>query len=298
MSKPISPRLARMLASDIDLYVADTYEFYLYNAGIILRYTNGDADIRGNGKLYSAGGIQIGPYFDAAGNRSAARWERGIGVDTLEFEVLPGAAMIAGVPFLTAVQQGVFDGADLIKNRWFMPTYGDTRCGPINIFSGRVADVIPSRSKAVFSINSYMELLDQNFPRNLFQAGCVNNLGDTSCGVNLPALGVPLTVTTSTLTVIGTTIAVAPAGQFNQGKILFTSGALSGLSRTVKLATAGAPGSVELLFPLPVAAAPGDGFTIYPGCDKSYAGANGCAKFSNQARFRGEDKIPIVETAV
>lgn len=297
MSKPISPRLSALLAADADLFIADVYDFTLVGGGT-LRYTNADADLTVNGKLYSAGGIKFGPYFDTEGNRGGGRWALGVEVDSIMFDVMPGEATIAGAPFLTACQQGVFDGATLKKQRLFMPTFGDTRRGPVTIFLGRVAEVDCGRSKATFTVNSHLELLDQTFPRNMYQAGCVNNLGDTACGVNLAALAVACTVTTATVSQINANLAVAPAGQFNQGKVTFTSGDLNGLSRTVKLATAGAPGAITMLFPFPSAPAPGDTFNIFPGCDKTYSGTNGCAKFTNQARWRGEDKIPIVETAI
>lgn len=298
MPKPISPRLLSMLQIDKDLFAADTYEFTLIGGGV-LRYTNGDTTIIGNGKTYSAGGIQIGPYFDSAGNRGRARWVLGTEVDTQIFDVIPGSAQVNSQAFLIACEQGAFDGAVLIKQRWFMPTYGDTRLGPITLFVGKVAEVDVGRSKATFMVNSYLELLDQNFPRNLYQAGCVNNLGDSPCGVNLTALAVAcVALAGSTAGIISANLAVAPTGQFNQGKVTFTSGALNGLSRTVKLGTAGAPGSISLLLPLPAAPANGDTFNIFPGCDKTYAGSNGCAKFANQARWRGEDLIPVAETAV
>jgi len=254
MTKPISPRLSALLASDSDLFIADVYEFTLIG-GTVSRYTNADRDLTVNGKVYSAGGIQIGPYFDINGN--------------------------------------------LKKQRIFLPTFGDTRRGPVTLFTGRVAEVDVGRSKATFTINDFMELLDQDFPRNLYQAGCVNNLGDTACGVNLNALAVACTdAGGSTVSTINANLAVAPTGQFNQGKVTFTSGVLNGVSRSVKLATAGAPGVITLLMSLPSAPTIGDTFNIYPGCDKTFAGTNGCPKFANTARWRGEDRIPIVETAI
>jgi len=297
MSKPISPRLEVLLGTDADLFRADLYEFTLIGGGV-LRYTNADADITMNGKLFSAGGIQIGPYFDTQGNRGYSRWAVGTSVDTTMLDIIPGAATVGGQPFKVACQQGVFDGATLKKQRVFMPTFGDTRRGPITMFVGRVAEADVGRSKITMIINSHLELLDQVFPRNLYQAGCVNNLGDTACGVNLAALAVACTITGGTAQSLQANLAVAPTGKFNQGKVVFTSGVLSGMSRTVKLATAGAPGTITLLLPFPSAPAVADTFNIYPGCDKTYAGTNGCAKFANQARWRAEPLIPIVETAI
>lgn len=298
MSKPMSPLLSAMLASDRDMFIADAYQFTLVNGGV-LRYTNADQDITVNGSVYSAGVASIGPFVDIAGNRSRTSQQLGAGSGQLQFEIIPGEALVNGQPLLAAVQQGAFDGALIKKMRLFMPTFGDTRRGPIVMFSGRVAEAVAGRSKAVFNCSDWRELLDQQFPRNLFQAGCVNNLGDTPCGVNLAALAVGCTVASgTTLTDILANLTVSPTGNFNQGKVTFTSGPLDGLSRTVKLATAGTPGTINLLMPLPSLPDAGDTFDIYPGCDKTYAGTNGCAKFANQARWRGADLTPSVEVSV
>jgi uncharacterized phage protein (TIGR02218 family) len=135
-------------------------------------------------------------------------------------------------------------------------------------------------------------------PRNLWQPGCVNSLGDASCGVDLSAFAVTgAALAGSTASVVGADIANAVSGYFDQGKITFTGGALTGLSRSVKQCRFGAPGAISLMAPFPSAPAAGDGFAIYPGCDKTL-GANGCPKFANQARFRGFPFIPVPETAV
>lgn len=297
MPKPMGPPLSRFLQASREFFRVDLYEFTLVG-GLVLRYTNGDADIRMNGKLFSAGGIDIGPYVDTAGNRGRSHWGVGTTADTTMLDIVPKDATIGGVPFLTAVQQGVFDGALFRKYRVFMPTYGDTRRGPIIMFVGRVANADAGRSKATLTINSHLELLDQVFPRNVYQAGCVNNLGDTACGVNLAALAVACTVTSATAGIISANFTAVPTGRWNQGKVVFTSGVLEDMARTVKMATAGAPGTIQLMFPFPSAPQAGDTFNIFPGCDKTFAGSNGCPKFANTARWRGEDKIPIVETAI
>jgi uncharacterized phage protein (TIGR02218 family) len=302
MTKPISPRLLALLTStrsdDGNLFAADTYEFTLIGGGT-LRYTDGDADLTVNGKLYGAGGVEIGPYFGTSQNEARAHWGLGTNIDTLTFDVIPGSATVLGEPLLKACKDGVFDGATLKLQRLFMPTYGDTRRGPVTIFFGRVAEVDVGRSKATFIVNSFVELLDNPFPRNLYQAGCVNNLGDSACGVNLAALAVAGTVATgSTNGVLLANLGVTPSGQFDQGKLTFTSGLLIGTSRTVKMATAGSPGTITLLYAFPSAPAIGDTFSIFPGCDKTFASSNGCAKFANQARWRGADLIPTAESAI
>lgn len=299
MTKPISPRLLALFASPAgsNLFEADIYRFTLVD-GTDLRYCAGDADLTVNGLVYSAGGIRIGPYFATQNANAKAQWAIGTNADTLTFEVIPGAATVGGAAFLVACKMGVFDGATLTLSRLFMPTYGDTRRGPIRTFVGRVAEVDIGRSSAIFTVASFIELLDQMFPRNLFQPGCVNNLGDTACGVNLTALAVACTVAAgSTGQTINANFSAAPAGQYNQGKVVFASGTLNGFSRTIKSAVAGTPGALTLLYSFPSAPTLGDTFNIFPGCDKTFAGADGCPKFANTARWRGEDLIPTAETA-
>lgn len=299
MSKPISPRLAALFATrPVNLFKADVYRITLID-GTELRYCGGDQDLTLNGLVYSAGGVQIGPYFGTDNQPAVLKQSIGTSIDTTLFEVLPGSATVGGVPFLTACKNGVFDGATVRVYRLFMPTWGDTRRGPILTIYGRVAEVDVGRTSAIFTVNSNAEILDQPFPRNLYQPGCVNNLGDAPCGVNLTALAVAAVIIAgSTSSLISANFAAAPAGRFNQGKITFTSGTLLGFSRTIKSAVAGAPGTVTMLRPFPSAPAAADTFNLFPGCDKTYAGADGCAKFANQARWRGEDLIPVAEQAV
>jgi uncharacterized phage protein (TIGR02218 family) len=77
-------------------------------------------------------------------------------------------------------------------------------------------------------------------------------------------------------------------GYFDNGMITFTSGVLSGKSFEVK-AFDGT--NLDMFLPFPQPPAPGDTFTIWPGCDKT-AGATGCLKFNNIVNFRAEPFIP------
>src|SRR6185295_7332134 len=270
MTKPIAPRLKTALLVNRQWAVNDIYAFTL-PTGSVLRYTDADQDLTVNGVLYSSG-MQIGPYVDTTGNRSRATWKLGIETDTMMLDIVPNQASIAGIAFLVACQQGAFDGAEFKRSRIFMPTFGDTRRGPVPIFVGRVAEVDVGRSKAVFNINSHMELLDQQFPRNLYQPGCVNNLGDAACTVNLTTLAVAGTVLAgSTASLISANLAAfAQIGRFDLGKLTFTSGGLTGFSRTIKTALAGTPGSISLAFNFPATPQAGDTFNLSPGCDKTF----------------------------
>ena len=295
--KPASAALKSLLATR-QFYAADLYTFALVGGGN-LRYCAGDRDITANGFLYPAGGA-TGPYFDRKDNKAKCHWKVGVEVDQLVFDVLPGAASVLGAPFLSAVLAGLFDGAELTLERAFMPHYGDTSAGTVILFAGRVAEIDCGRSLATFTVNSHLELLNLNLPRNLWQAGCVNMLGDASCGVNLATYAVGGAAAAGSSASVVLASLTQATGWFDQGKISFTGGANAGLSRGIKIWVAGsggAPGTVSLIAPFPVAPAAGDAFQIYPGCDKTLD-AGGCPKFANTARFRGFPYVPTPETAV
>lgn len=295
--KPASSALQSLLATR-QFYAADLYTFALVGGGN-LRYCGGDRDITANGFLYPAGGA-TGPYFDRKDNKAKCHWKVGVGVDQLVFDVLPGNASVLGAPFLSATLTGIFDGAELTLERAFMPQYGDTSAGTVILFAGRVAEIDCGRSLATFTVNSHLELLNLNLPRNLWQAGCVNMLGDASCGVNLASYAVSGAAASGSSAGAVLALLSQATGYFDQGKISFTSGANAGLSRGIKIwiaGSGGAPGTVSLIAPFPAAPASGDAFRIYPGCDKTLD-AGGCPKFANTARFRGFPYVPTPETAV
>lgn len=290
--KPASSALQALLASR-QFHAADLYTFTLVGGGV-LRYTTGDRDITANGSLFTS----RGPRIDRSSNKAKCHWKTGVEVDTLIFDVMPQTGdLVNGQDFLAAIVQGAFDGAELTLERAFMKVYGDTSVGTVILFAGRVAEIDLGRAVATFTVNSHLELLNIEMPRHLWQPGCVNSLGDASCGVNLGAFAVSGTdAGGSTAHQINAALG-QPTGYFDQGKISFTSGANAGLWRSVKSWSQGSPGVIALLAPFPNAPQAGDAFAVYPGCDKTL-GPNGCAKFANTARFRGFPYVPTPDTAV
>jgi uncharacterized phage protein (TIGR02218 family) len=297
--KPASQALRDLLAGR-QFWKADLFTFTLAD-GTVLRYCAGDRDVTSGGSLFPAGG-QVGPYFDRSGSRAKCRWALGVEVDQLAFDVLPGSATVEGLPFLAACRQGVFDGAELQLDYAYMPSWGDTSAGTVIAFAGRVAEIDAGRSLATFTVNGHLELLNLNLPRNLYMPGCVNTLGDASCGVSLAAFAASGTGVAfgGDAHALATTSLAQPSGYYDLGKLQFTSGANAGLWRSVKSYTYQWDGINSVLFftaPFPQAFGAGDAFTVYPGCDKTL-GVNGCTKFSNTARYRGFPFVPVPETAV
>lgn len=295
--KPHSPEL-RALFLTRQFYAADLWTITLA-AGTVLRYCGGDKDITANGFLYSAGG-QIGPYFDRTDNKAKCHWKVGVEVDTLTVDAIPAGALVNGAPFLQCIRQGVFDAAEVMLEKAYMPTYGDTRCGVLRYFVGRVGEIDAGRSIATFNILSHLELLNLSLPRNVVQPPCMNNLGDSMCTVNINSFKTTGTISSgSTDAVLNASLSGSFAtGTFDQGKVVFSSGALSGFQATVKTCTFGTPDVITLVGPLPVTPGLGDAFAIYYGCNHSYTDVNGCPKFSNVVHFRGFSFVPQPTVAV
>lgn len=291
--KPTSTALNNLLATR-QFIVADLYTFTLID-GTVLYYTSGDTNITTGGHTYSSGG-QVGPYFERmGGNKPRIKWQRGLAVDTLVFDVLPKDATVNGVAFLTAIQQGYFDGSTVTLSRAYMSTYG-TVVGTVVLFLGRVADITCGRVFATFTINSHLELLNQNMPRNMYQAKCVNTLYDSACTLLQASFSANGSVASgSTKTIINTTLAAA-TGYYDLGKIQFTSGANNGLWRGVKSFINSTPDTISLIIPLPNTPAISDTYTIYAGCDKTQATCTN--KFSNLTNFRGFPYLPENSTAI
>jgi uncharacterized phage protein (TIGR02218 family) len=303
--KTLTTQLQSLFATG-QMCFAGLYNFNLIG-GSSLYYSSGDVDISlvtadsggdpfWENQYFTAGGT-VGPYFDRKDNKAKMHCAVGLQVDTLTFDVIPGSSTIEGAPFLTAVREGVFDGAELIYLGAYWPggTYANPviPTGTVKKFIGNVAEVDISRNLATFTINSYLELLNQNLPINLYQATCVNTLYDPSCTLNKANFSFSGTVASgSTNSAINSNLSQA-TGYFNLGTITFTSGANEGVSRTVGVSSSG--GIVNVIAPLPNAPAAGDSFTIARGCNKLL---NTCAvDFNNLANFRGFCYMPQQETA-
>jgi uncharacterized phage protein (TIGR02218 family) len=275
-------------------YAVDLFQFTLVD-GTILRYAGGDKDITYGGNTYSCGGA-VGPFFQTRTGRGLCKWKIGVEVDTLQFDVLPGTSTVEGFDFLVACKFGIFDGAEMILYRAFMPTYGDTSAGLVNIFTGRVVEIDCGRSLATFNINSHLELLSQQMPRNLYQPGCLNTLYDSACTLVKSSFATTASASSGcTASTLNATLSQA-TGYFNQGTLQMTSGNNEGFQRMVKTYTNGTPSVVNVLFPFPYAISSGDTFAIYPGCDKQQTTCS--SKFSNIANFRGMPYIPQPEVGV
>lgn len=282
--KPASTALRTLLDSG-QFYKATCYTISLLG-GVTLRYNTGDRNITVAGAVYSA----VGPAIECDGLAQ----RRGISVDNadLRFVVRPDV-LISGVPFFSAIRLGHFDGAEIMIEEAFMPTWGDVSAGTVLKFLGRVADVEAAGVEAFITVASHTELLNQDMPRNLYLPGCVHTLFDAGCTLSKAAFTVSRTVLAGATTQLVPITDAAAAGHYDLGGFTVTSGALTGYKRSVKQ---WAGPNLKLLTPLPTALAAGVTIDLFPGCDKLQSTCD--VKFSNKANFRGFRFVPLAETAI
>lgn len=289
----------------------DLYQFTLIT-GQILRYTTADVDI-----TYASNAYSSALFFDQSGNKAVGHWKTGLDVDTWQVYAMPvGVDPVTGTsfpikigttPWLAAVAAGALHGAQVDIHRAYWPSWPQPWTSPlaafsdgsgtyviVDYFAGRVAAVDVMRNQAVISVNSWIDQFRLMMPRNLWQAACRWTLFDAGCTLSQAAFALTSTAQPgSTQSQIVTVGLGQASGYFALGQVTMTSGLNAGFRRMVK----SFDGTTMLLIaPFPFAVAVGDGYTAYPGCDKSVATCTN--KFANQLNYGGEDLIPKPETAV
>jgi uncharacterized phage protein (TIGR02218 family) len=281
--KTISAGLQTIFESD-RFYMADLYALTLVS-GTVVRLTSADVDVSFGGSSYLASGPAI--------ERSSLNWRTGVEVDSLELTLYPHAEdTLAGLSWLRAIRQGVLDGAELTLSKAFLLDWTSS-AEALTLFEGRVAGIDADRSKAVVTVNSHLELLDIEVPRQLYSPGCCLNLYDPDCAV------VKATYTYSGTVGAGATASVIPVAGVDKYRGYFAYGYLSlsggAVRRTIKEWAPGSPGFAKVAVPLYDIPAEGASVTLVAGCQKTLEVCRD--KFSNLVHFRGFPYIPAPETA-
>lgn len=288
--KTASPELQALLATG-KFVRADVWTITL-NGGGVVRWTSHDRDLKVAGNWFISG-----PKIE----RSAISEKRGVEVATMTVTVTgDDSDLINGVPVIGFIAAHGLDGASVKLERAYAPEWTSVDAGPQAItgtvirFAGKVTSIDSVLgATAEFTVSSWLVLLNAQAPRNLYQVGCLRTLYDAGCGVNPASFSATGSVTGGG-TAAFTSTATGAAGYFAQGRIVFTSGANAGVSRTVR-SNDGA-GGFALIRPLPTAPAAGDTFTAYAGCDLSKATCE--TKFANLTRFKGTPFVPVPTTAL
>jgi len=224
--------------------------------------------------------------------RGSVRTTVGVQVDTLSVSLLVNSDVtVNGIPLAKFAINGGFDGARLELDRSFSSAWTERACGSLNLFTGRVSEVVVTGTEVQLTVKSDLELLNIQMPRNIYQAQCLHTVYDPGCGLVAANFTVTANTTAnSTASLINCNLTQS-AAYFELGTVTFTTGQNAGVTRSVKTYTTGA---IVPSYPLPYAPATGDHFTVKPGCDGRQVTCN--AKFSNTANIRFYPYIPTPET--
>ena len=221
--------------------------------GVLILGTEHDRDltIAAGG---SPGNPYAGTYLARAGiTGSSVRSTSDMSVDNLEVEGAVNTGDLTLVDLSPAdIEAGLFDDATVTL---FMVNWQAPDDGQIVLRTGNIGEI---RRTAECQYRTELRGLAQRLTQKLLRtygSSCDAELGDTRCGVDLTAY-----------TLTGTVTTVVSNREFT--------------------ATVGAHAYEILLFlPMPKDIAPGDTFTLRPGCDKSMMVCKGV--FQNLVNFRG-----------
>jgi uncharacterized phage protein (TIGR02218 family) len=269
---------------DAPIAFADCFTFTT-TSGTLYTWTNFDLPIPYNGYTFLADGPLV----------SGLKYKGTVGLEVDKQQLTIAARptdLINGAPFLIALRDGAFDGADVQRDRAFLTAPNGSVVGGATLFKGRISTVdAVGRTQATVTVASDLVILDYDMPRNLFSPTCVHTLYDSGCGVirgTYAATGTAGSGSTSSLVLSSVALA-----QHAQGSLVFTSGANANVRATVKSVAAGV--GFNLMYPLPFAPSPGDAFTVSAGCDHTQATCQG--RFNNLPNFRGFPYVPPPELA-
>ncbi|MFD1702197.1 DUF2163 domain-containing protein [Methylopila henanensis] len=240
--------------------------------GVALGFTDHDEDLAFDGDVYRA----------ASGmTASAATAALGLAVGGLD---VVGALDDAGLTEAD-LARGLYDGAAV---RLYLADWRDPSARLL-LFAGALGEI--ARESALFTaeLRALTHALQQPQGR-LYQRSCDADLGDARCGVDL-ALPVHRAVGE-----VGAAVgargfrSAALEGRgplFTRGRIVWTSGANAGAAGEIRAQDGG---FAELAETPAMAIAPGDGFTVTAGCDKTFATCR--KRFANHLNFRGFPHMP------
>ena len=257
--------------SDARALVADCYTISL-RTGLILTYTNADVPISLNGYVYSANSVLVdGLKF---------KCDVGLNVDQQQITLSARSTdTVGGIPILQAIRNGLLDGAEIQRERAFLPSWTGAPIGSVILFKGRVGAIDNiGRTTAQITVNSDLVLLDIDMPRNLYSPSCQHRLYDSGCTLVKNAFGASGAVGSGSTNVTINWSSSSPV--YTQGTATFISGANTGVTANVKSSSST---GFQLSYPLDAIPAAGDAFTIYQGCDHTQATCKN--KFNNLAKL-------------
>jgi uncharacterized phage protein (TIGR02218 family) len=285
--------LAVALASGVELFEGDIFTLTLQDGVTTFNCTSWPVDLTVDGVVYSA----ANPWLEVKS------WNVANTMEVPEMVVLARATNVpfnGGANLKTQIHNGVLDRASITYSAVYMETPGaTTTLGVVEIFGGIIADIALTGVTATINVRGKTDLLDQMAPRNLYQVPCNHAFCDAGCTLNIASYTAGYTVGASGVTRSFIPWAGTPptnAALYTNGAITFTSGAASGLTRSI--ASANSSG-ITLNYPLYETPASGDAFTANQGCDWSFDSGSGqsCTDYGNEQHWRGFDQVPSPNSA-
>jgi uncharacterized phage protein (TIGR02218 family) len=206
---------------------------------------------------------------------------------------------IGGGDLSTIIKSGFITESDIIAGKYdgadyeiFIVDFTQPDLWKVVITTGILGELKIEGQQFTTELRSLSQKLNRIIGRK-YQPGCDAELFDSRCGVNPTAFSYSGAVTaiTDNQHFVGTPTKAVDF--FNYGRVLWLTGANSGLVSEVK--TSGAAGEVNLFFNTNAPITIGDTYTIREGCDKNFATCKN--KFNNVVNFRGFPHIPGIEKA-
>jgi uncharacterized phage protein (TIGR02218 family) len=261
--------------------LADLWTFTMQN-GTVYRWTSWESTLSWSGNTW------IGGAGAPIIQRNSTKLIAGLEVDSLELTVQTGdSVMLGSRNFTQAAAAKVFDGCVIRLERAYMVIPGTVQCS-VFVFEGTVNEVVPSHSEVGIKVNSFLERLNQDWPRNCWSPACQHKLFSAGCGIS--EFSFQQSVAGNGSQTQFTASHLKPNDFFTLGKATFVGGLNDGLSMGIKQQIAD---TFILVGKLPAAVS--GTVIIVPGCDKTQATCS--SKYANLGRFKGFPYIPRPETA-
>ena len=283
--------LAPALAAGRIVAEADLFAFTLLD-GSVHYWTSWDRDLTFQGQVYTS----RSPWVECTD------WDVSNTMEIPELKVYLRAlntAFDGGASIKTQIHNGLFDGCVVLMSTAYMvapPVILDT----VALFGGKTAGVNIAGATVTIDVRGKNNDLDQFAPRNLFQIGCKHGFCDANCTLLKASFTASFAAGAGGLTssfIPWSGAAPGNATNYQGGEITMTSGEASGQTRTVAQATSA---GLALAYPLYETPAPGDTFSAFQGCDKSYKSGSGqsCTDRANTQHYRGFEFVPPPNSAI
>lgn len=264
---------------------ADLFVFTLVD-GTVFRWTSWDRDLTFQGETYAS----KAPWLECSD------WNVANTMEVPELKIYLRAfntGFNGGAAIKTQIHNGLFDGCVVLMSTAVMVVPGvvyDT----IDLFGGKVAGIDTAGATCTIDVRGKVNDLDQYAPHNLFQTGCNHRFCDAGCTLVQSAYTSDFTAGSSGLSssfIPWSGAAPGNATNYQNGEITMTSGVASGQTRTVVQATSE---GLTLAYPLYETPEPGDAFTAFEGCDKTYDSGSGqsCTDRANTQHYKGYEFVP------